>query len=119
MYLTFKLENLKISSMLPLPSAVCAVQFLQLPFNDFHHQFMKKFGDAKSFRTMQPLPYFRNVEQTETDCPGAPFLWKIVEIDSGEHVGFGLGTMHLPPDLVLTEEAYASIIHAVEGTVCT
>ncbi|KAL7477618.1 hypothetical protein ACHAW6_003416 [Cyclotella cf. meneghiniana] len=110
------LLNFVLIALLAASKAVCAVQFLQLPFNDFHHQFMKKFGDAKSFRTMQPLPYFRNVEQTETDCPGAPFLWKIVEIDSGEHVGFGLGTMHLPPDLVLTEEAYASIIHAVEDS---
>ena len=76
---------------------------------------MKQFGGAKGFLTMQSWPRRRNVEQAETDCPGAPFLWKIVETDSGKHVGFGLGTMHLPPDLVLTEEAYASIINAVEG----
>eukprot|EP00804_Cyclotella_cryptica_P008479 CCRYP_003973-RA/>CCRYP_003973-RA protein AED:0.10 eAED:0.10 QI:401/1/1/1/1/1/2/149/408 len=65
---------------------------------------------------MKSLSRRRNVKQTATDCPGTPFLWKIVETDSGKHVGFGLGTMHLPPGLVLTEEAYISIINAVEDS---
>ncbi|KAL7497749.1 hypothetical protein ACHAWT_007262 [Skeletonema menzelii] len=55
------------------------------------------------------------IVQTE-DCPGTPFLWKIIDDKSGNHVGFGLGTLHLPVDLVLTDHAYASIIHAVEDS---
>lgn len=55
--------------------------------------------------------------QTEDDtCPGTPFLWKIIKDETGEHVGFGLGTLHLPVDLVLTDNAYASIINAVEDS---
>ena len=33
--------------------------------------------------------------------------------DSGKHVGFGLGTMHLPVGVVLTETSYASIFSAI------
>ena len=49
------------------------------------------------------------------ECPGTPMLWKIVETSSGKHVGFGLGTMHLPVDVVTTDGAYASILAAIEG----
>lgn len=49
----------------------------------------------------------------EVDCPETPYLWKITENDSGKHVGFGLGTMHLPPELVLSDDAYASIFSAI------
>jgi hypothetical protein len=51
----------------------------------------------------------------DDDCPGTPFLWKIVEDATGEHVGFGVGTMHLPYDVVLTEASYNSISSAIEG----
>lgn len=50
------------------------------------------------------------------DCPGAPFLWKIIEDATGSHVGFGLGTMHLPLDVVLTDRSYGSILAAVEDS---
>mmetsp|Transcript_37403 Transcript_37403/g.79798 ORF Transcript_37403/g.79798 Transcript_37403/m.79798 type:complete len:154 (-) Transcript_37403:2245-2706(-) len=49
------------------------------------------------------------------DCPGTPFLWKISEDATGKHVGFGLGTMHLPVDVVTTDHAYSSIKAAIEG----
>mmetsp|Transcript_8298 Transcript_8298/g.13693 ORF Transcript_8298/g.13693 Transcript_8298/m.13693 type:complete len:437 (-) Transcript_8298:124-1434(-) len=70
------------------------------------------------FRHMMDIGGHRNlpeIVQTE-DCPGTPFLWKIIDDKSGNHVGFGLGTLHLPVDLVLTDHAYASIIHAVEDS---
>ncbi|KAL9187382.1 hypothetical protein ACHAXT_001485 [Thalassiosira profunda] len=50
------------------------------------------------------------------ECPGTPLLWKIVENASGKHVGFGLGTMHLPVDVVTTDGAYASILAAIEDS---
>jgi len=53
--------------------------------------------------------------QEEANCPGTPFLWKIIENDTGSHVGFAVGTAHLPADIVLTEEAFGSIISAVVG----
>lgn len=53
--------------------------------------------------------------QDEATCPGTPFLWKIIENDTGNHVGFGVGTMHLPADIITTEEAYDSIISAILG----
>ena len=34
---------------------------------------------------------------------------------TGKHVGFALGTMHLPVDLVTNPEAYESIKAAIEG----
>ena len=54
--------------------------------------------------------------QTEDTCPGTPYLWKIIKDETGDHVGFGLGTLHQPVDLVLTDNAYASIIYAVEDS---
>eukprot|EP00985_Skeletonema_marinoi_P013310 scaffold6578_cov141-Skeletonema_marinoi.AAC.8 len=59
------------------------------------------------------------VDEIQTDaspCPGNPFLWKIIEDESGKHVGFGVGTLHFPSDLALTDDAYGSIIHAVEDS---
>lgn len=49
-------------------------------------------------------------------CPGSPFLWKIVEDTTDKHVGFGVGTIHLPSDLVTTDGAFASILSAVEDS---
>lgn len=56
----------------------------------------------------------RHVQATD-ECPGTPFLWKIFEDSSGKHVGFGVGTMHLPRDVVATPEAYKSIEAAIGG----
>lgn len=50
-----------------------------------------------------------------SSCPGTPFLWKIVEDATGDHVGFGIGTMHFPPDVATTDEAFNSLTSAVEG----
>ena len=55
------------------------------------------------------------VGEVDDDCPGTPFLWKIVENATGEHVGFGVGTMHMPFDVVLTEPSWNSIRSAIEG----
>ena len=49
------------------------------------------------------------------DCPGTPFLWKITEDATGKHVGFGLGTMHLPLDVVTTQAGYISIEAVITG----
>ena len=54
--------------------------------------------------------------QTEGTCPGTPYLWKIIKDETGEHVGFGLGTLHRPIDLVLTDNSYASIKSAVDDS---
>ena len=51
----------------------------------------------------------------DDDCPGTPILWKIVQNATGEHVGFGVGTMHLPYDVVLTEASWNSTRSAIEG----
>ena len=59
-------------------------------------------------------PLVRRI-QDESTCPGTPFLWKITEDATGNHVGFGVGTMHLPADIVTTDEAYDSIISAIGG----
>lgn len=57
----------------------------------------------------------RRIQTEEASCPGTPFLWKIIEDSTGNHVGFGVGSMHLPGDVVSTEEAYYSIISAIGG----
>lgn len=60
-------------------------------------------------------PLARRMQQDEANCPGTPFLWKIIDDATGNHVGFGLGTMHLPSDVVTTEDAFFSIVSAVNG----
>ncbi len=59
-------------------------------------------------------PHPRRIQE-EASCPGTPFLWKIIEDATGHHVGFGVGTMHLPADVITTDEAFGSIISAVTG----
>jgi len=49
------------------------------------------------------------------DCAGEPFLWKITEDATGKHVGFGLGTMHLPVEVVTSVDGFNSILAAIEG----
>jgi len=58
----------------------------------------------------------RDTQGTTDECPGTPFLWKIIDDDTGKHVGFGLGTMHLPHDVVTTPEAFESIKSAIEDS---
>lgn len=52
----------------------------------------------------------------EGDCPGGAFLWKIVRDETSEHVGFGLGTIHVPTSEATSEEALASIMNAVDDS---
>ena len=54
-------------------------------------------------------------KDVDDDCPGTPFLWKIVQNATGEHVGFGVGTMHMKKDVVLTEASWTSTLSAIEG----
>eukprot|EP00578_Thalassiosira_sp_NH16_P001750 CAMPEP_0181134872 /NCGR_PEP_ID=MMETSP1071-20121207/32320_1 /TAXON_ID=35127 /ORGANISM="Thalassiosira sp., Strain NH16" /LENGTH=495 /DNA_ID=CAMNT_0023221421 /DNA_START=42 /DNA_END=1529 /DNA_ORIENTATION=- len=56
------------------------------------------------------------VEGEESSCPGTPFLWKITDDDNGKHVGFAVGTMNLPGDVVLTAESWKAIGHAIEDS---
>lgn len=58
---------------------------------------------------------FERFTETDEDCPGTPMLWKITEDSTGKHVGFGVGTMHMPADVVVTEGAYNSLLSAIEG----
>ena len=50
------------------------------------------------------------------NCPGGAFLWKIVRDETNEHVGFGLGTMHVPTSEATSKETLASIMHAVDDS---
>ena len=52
----------------------------------------------------------------EGDCPGGAFLWKIVRDETSEHVGFGLGTIHVPTSEATSEESLASIMNAVDDS---
>ena len=66
----------------------------------------------------QPQPQRQQLErftETDVDCPGTPMLWKITEDSTGKHVGFGVGTMHMPADVVVTEGAYNSLLSAIAG----
>ena len=65
----------------------------------------------------QQQKYERFTQDTATDesCPGTAMLWKINNIETGKHVGFGVGTMHLPKDVVLTQGSYDSILAAIAG----
>lgn len=75
-------------------------------------QFLDPLGFALEDQLLKP---FGEPDSSEEDCPGAPFLWKIVEDATGKHVGFSLGTMHLPHDVVTTADSLASIHHAIAG----
>lgn len=57
----------------------------------------------------------RRIQDEEENCPGTPFLWKIIENDTGNHVGFGVGTMHFTADIITTEGALDSIKSAIAG----
>ena len=96
-----------------IPSAVSASPMPQLSNHDIRQHLICQMLGVDVIWMQPTSPHRRKIE--ETDCPGTPFLWKIIEDKSGKHVGFGLGTMHLPAELILTEEAYASILSAVEG----
>ena len=65
----------------------------------------------------QQQQYERFTQDTATNesCPGTAMLWKINNIETGKHVGFGVGTMHLPKDVVLTQGSYDSILAAIAG----
>ena len=81
--------------------------------NQLHHQLVRQ-----TVRDVLPLRQNRLLqdEATEENCPGTPFLWKIIEDATGRHAGFGVGTMHLPFDIVATPEATASIMAAIEDS---
>ena len=91
-----------------LSSAAAPAQDVQVL--DHTHHLLRHTLDIGGHRNLQ------EAAQTEDTCPGTPYLWKIIKDETGDHVGFGLGTLHLPADLVLTDNAYASIIHAVEDS---
>ena len=78
------------------------------------HLFQQQVGNVNSF--LHPRFSSHNRQTEEQECPETPFLWKIIDDESGNHVGFGLGTLHLPPELVLSDDAYASIIHVIEDS---
>lgn len=73
--------------------------------------------NAATPNNVQPQPQRQQFERlTETDdCPGTPMLWKLTEDSTGKHVGFGVGTMHMPADVVVTEGAYNSLLSAIAG----
>ena len=79
-----------------------------------HYDTLSILSRPERLRRLAPSQLPRRT-QDEESCPGTPFLWKIVEDATGNHVGFGIGTIHLPPDLAVTDEALISIVNAVEG----
>ncbi len=79
-----------------------------------HYDTLSILSRPEVLRRLAPSQLLRRT-QNEASCPGTPFLWKIVEDATGNHVGFGIGTMHIPPDLAVTDEALVSIVNAVEG----
>mmetsp|Transcript_18713 Transcript_18713/g.29375 ORF Transcript_18713/g.29375 Transcript_18713/m.29375 type:complete len:273 (-) Transcript_18713:1110-1928(-) len=80
---------------------------------------VKEWNGDSNVNTQEKSHRYARAESHSTedeDCPGTPFLWKITEDNTGKHVGFGLGTMHLPANLVTTPAAYASIKAAIEDS---
>ncbi|CAB9522325.1 Metalloprotease TIKI1 [Seminavis robusta] len=72
----------------------------------------------KSFSRRAGRDQFRQLQSSE-ECTQDPFLWSIYQTsnsNSEEHVGFAVGTMHVPWDVVLTEEAWATIEAAIQGS---
>ena len=75
-----------------------------------HHQ--------NNIDNIQQRQQYERFTATDESCPGTPWLWKINNIETGKHVGFGVGTMHLPKDVVLTQGSYDSILAAIAGMFC-
>ncbi|KAL7426703.1 hypothetical protein ACHAXH_000427 [Discostella pseudostelligera] len=81
-----------------------------------HHDALRILSRPEILRRLARGQLPRRAQVEEESCPGTPFLWKIVENSTGNHVGFGIGTMHLPPDLVTTNKTFDSLISAVEDS---
>jgi len=79
------------------------------------HDALSILSRPEILRRLAPGQLPRRTQVEDQSCPGTPFLWKIVENSTGNHVGFGIGTMHLPPDLATTNKTFDSLISAVEG----
>ncbi|KAL3791538.1 hypothetical protein ACHAWO_009745 [Cyclotella atomus] len=90
---------------------VAAGQTLQLSPHDIHRNLLRQMGGLNGLFNTYGSSHTRNAQ--EVDCPETPYLWKIIENDSGKHVGFGLGTMHVPSDLILSDGSYSSIFSAI------
>ena len=80
-----------------------------------NHDIFRILSRPELLRQLAGSQLTRRIQNDDESCPGTPFLWKIIEDATGDHVGFGVGTMHLPPDLALTDEAWDSISSAIEG----
>ena len=107
------LIKLFISSLAATPSA--ALKLDHFSPDDIHQLISKHImGGTNNVYPTKLSSGSRKLQ--DASCPGTPYLWKIIENESGEHVGFGIGTMHLPAELVLTDDAYESILHAVEDS---
>jgi hypothetical protein len=63
----------------------------------------------------------RQLERTrQRNCTYDPFLWKIyrtaTNVTGEEHVGFGVGTVHLPVSVVLNNQAWDDIQLAIQSS---
>lgn len=43
-------------------------------------------------------------------------MWNIYNVNTTDHVGFAIGTIHLPPKAVLTDKAWSSILNALDDS---
>lgn len=91
-----------------------AEAMLKLSSHDIHRHLSNQLGGVNSI--MPKHAPSRNREMLEDNCPGTPLLWKIVDNESGNHVGFGLGTIHLPTELVLKDSSKESIMNAIQDS---
>lgn len=111
-----------MSPLKPFISLLAATRSAALKLHHFSpddiHQLISKqiMGGINGVHPTELSSGIRKLQNASSSCPGTPYLWKIIENESGEHVGFGIGTMHLPAELVLTDDAYGSIINAVEDS---
>jgi hypothetical protein len=111
------LDMFSIASMIVAGTAASPTTTSMKPSAIFHRESNIFAAHNELLRRMvarNPLTQ-RRIQTEEASCPGTPFLWKIIEDATGNHVGFGVGSMHLPGDVVSTEEAYYSIISAIGG----
>ena len=99
-----------------LAQALDAAKLHRFSFSphEIQRHLSNRFGSINSVVPKLISTYERKI--LADDCPETPFLWKIVENESGNHVGFGLGTMHLPAELVLSDDAYFTIFNAIEDS---
>lgn len=91
-----------------------AEAMLKLSPDAIQRHLTNRFGGVNG--VLPNLAVSHNRKILEEECPETPLLWKIVDKESGNHVGFGLGTMHLPEEILLSDSAKDSIMNAIQDS---